>query len=60
MIKVGKRQKLKMINIFTEEGKINKNAPNQYVGMDRFEARKKIIEKVNLLGDKLISYKKNV
>ena len=24
---VGKRHKLKIINIFTEEGKINKNAP---------------------------------
>jgi len=43
---VGKRQKLKMINIFTEEGKINKNAPSEYIGMDRFEARKKIIEKL--------------
>ena len=38
---VGKRQKLKTINIFTEEGKINKNTPNEYIGMDRFEARKK-------------------
>ena len=43
---VGKRQKLKSINIFTEDGKINKNAPKEYVGLDRFEARKKIIEKL--------------
>jgi len=43
---VGKRRKLKMINIFTEEGKINKNAPSEYIGMDRFEARKKVIEKL--------------
>ena len=46
---VGERQKLKKINIFTEEGKINKNAPKEYMGMDRFEARKKIIEKLSEL-----------
>ena len=46
---VGKRQKLKTINIFTEDGKINKNAPNEYVGMDRFEVRKKIIQKLSEL-----------
>ena len=43
---VGKRQNLKIINIFTEDGKINKNAPDEYIGMDRFEARKKIITKL--------------
>ena len=37
---VGRRQKLKSINIFTENGKINNNAPNEYIGLDRFEARK--------------------
>ena len=46
---VGKRQKLKSINIFTEEGKINNNAPNEYVGLDRFEARKKIIKQLSEL-----------
>jgi len=46
---VGERQKLKKINIFTEEGKINKNAPKEYIGMDRFEARKRIIEKLSEL-----------
>ena len=48
---VGKRNKLEIINIFTEDGKINENAPSDYVGLDRFEARKKIL---NDLGDKLI------
>ena len=48
---VGKRNKLEIINIFTEDGKINENAPSDYVGLDRFEARKKIL---NELGDKLI------
>jgi len=46
---VGKRQKLKTINIFTDEGKINKNAPDRYLGLDRFEARKKILEELSEL-----------
>ncbi len=46
---VGIRQKLKMINIFTEDGKINKNAPNEYVGMDRFLARNNILKKLSEL-----------
>ena len=46
---VGKRHKLKSINIFTEDGKINNNAPNEYIGLDRFEARKKIIDKLKEL-----------
>ena len=47
---VGKRNKLKIINIFTEEGKINENAPNKYFGLDRFDARKKILEDLSNLG----------
>ena len=41
---VGKRNKLEIINIFTEEGKINNNGPRDFVGLDRFDARKKILE----------------
>ena len=43
---VGKRQKLDSINIFTNEGKINKNAPEKYIGLNRLEARKKILEEL--------------
>ena len=43
---VGKRNKLEIINIFTEDGKINKNSIPQYVGLDRFEARKKILNEL--------------
>ena len=39
---VGKRNNLEIINIFSEDGKINNNAISSYVGLDRFEARKKI------------------
>ena len=35
-----------IINIFTEEGKINNNAPQDYVGLDRFDARKKLLEEL--------------
>jgi valyl-tRNA synthetase len=38
---VGQRNNLEIINIFTEAGKINQNAPKDYIGLDRFEARKK-------------------
>ena len=40
---MGQRNKLEIINIFTEDGKINKNAPDSYIGLDRVEARKKIL-----------------
>ncbi|MGA1112849.1 MAG: valine--tRNA ligase [Candidatus Pelagibacter sp.] len=43
---VGQRNNLEIINIFTEDGKINENAPNDYIGLDRFEARKKIIREL--------------
>ncbi len=41
---VGQRNNLEIINIFTAEGKINENAPHQFFGLDRFEARKKLIK----------------
>ena len=49
---VGLRHDLEKINIFTIDAKINKNAPQPYQGLDRFEARKNIVadlESQNLL-----------
>ncbi len=43
---VGKRNKLEIINIFTEDGKVNNNTISSYVGLDRFEARKKILNEL--------------
>ena len=40
---VGVRNKLEILNVFTDDGKINKNAPSEFVGLDRFQARKKIL-----------------
>jgi len=44
---VGKRNKLEIINVLTEDGKINKNAPSNYIGLDIFSARKKILEELS-------------
>lgn len=41
---MGKRHNLPMINILTKEAKINGNAPEQLQGLDRFDARKKVVE----------------
>jgi len=46
---VGKRNKLEIINIFEKDGKINQNGINSYVGLDRFEARKKIVNELKIL-----------
>ncbi|WP_018983365.1 valine--tRNA ligase [Salinimonas chungwhensis] len=40
---MGKRHDLPMINVLTADAKINDEAPEAYRGMDRFEARKKIV-----------------
>ena len=40
---VGKRNNLPMINIFDINAHLNDNAPEGYVGMERFAARKKIL-----------------
>ena len=40
---VGERHNLEKINIFTADAIINDLAPKQYQGLDRFDARKKII-----------------
>ena len=46
---VGKRNKLEIINILEKDGKINKNGCKGYVGLDRFEARKKIVNELKNL-----------
>jgi valyl-tRNA synthetase len=47
---VGKRNNLAMINILDRDAKINENAPVEYQGMDRFDARKKVVEEFEALG----------
>jgi valyl-tRNA synthetase len=40
---IGQRHGLDSVNILTLDAKINDNAPKQYRGMDRYEARKRIL-----------------
>ena len=51
---IGKRHGLELINILTEDGTLNSIVPPDFVGLDRFEARKKIITELankGLLGE---------
>ena len=47
---VGQRHNLPLISILTLDAKINDNAPEKYRGLDRFEARKVIVEDLDALG----------
>ncbi|HJR14283.1 MAG TPA: valine--tRNA ligase [Rhodanobacteraceae bacterium] len=40
---IGQRHKLDSINILTLDAKVNGNAPEKYRGLDRYEARKRIL-----------------
>jgi valyl-tRNA synthetase len=40
---VGRRHKLEAINIFTPDARLNDTVPETYRGLDRFEARKRIV-----------------
>ncbi len=56
---IGKRHKLEFINIFEKNGKLNKSTPKEFIGLDRFEARAKIIKilKDNKLLEKIDNIK---
>lgn len=47
---VGKRNDLPMHNIFTAEANINDEAPEKYQGMERYAARKQIVNDLQELG----------
>ncbi len=47
---MGERHGLQKINIFNDDAQINANAPGQYQGLDRFEARKRIVKDLEALG----------
>jgi valyl-tRNA synthetase len=44
---MGQRHNLELINILTDDAKINDMVESDYIGMDRFEARKQIIKDLN-------------
>jgi valyl-tRNA synthetase len=47
---MGRRHNLEVINIFNEDATTNENVPEDLKGMDRFEVRKKVVEKFEKLG----------
>ena len=47
---VGSRHDLPLINVFTAEASMNDEVPQKYQGMDRFEARKQVVQDLKALG----------
>ena len=47
---MGKRHSLPMINILTDDAKINDESPEAYRGLDRFDARKQIVADLDAQG----------
>jgi valyl-tRNA synthetase len=47
---IGKRHQLPIINVLDPNAGLNENAPEAYRGLDRFEARRKIVEDLESLG----------
>lgn len=46
---VGKRHDLPLINVFTNDAKLNDQAPEAYRGLDRFDARKQLVAELQAL-----------
>jgi valyl-tRNA synthetase len=59
---MGQRHKLEIVNIFNPDATTNKNVPDWLQGLDRFEARKKIVEwfEKNNLMEKIEDYQNKV
>jgi len=47
---MGKRHDLEFINIFNEDATLNDKVPEKFIGLDRFDARKLVIEELNAQG----------
>ena len=47
---VGKRHGLEMINVFDRDANMNDNVPEAYRGLDRFEARKRVVADLEAAG----------
>jgi len=47
---VGKRHHLKMVNVMDANAHLNENVPEAYQGMDRFDARDKVVAEMDALG----------
>ncbi|MFQ5984721.1 MAG: valine--tRNA ligase, partial [Alphaproteobacteria bacterium] len=49
-IEVGRRRGLEMVNIFDATAHLNDNVPEAYRGLDRFEARKRVVKDLEAQG----------
>ncbi len=47
---MGIRNNLETVNIFTPEAKTNENVPEEFQNLDRYDARKKVVDKLEELG----------
>ena len=59
---MGQRHKLEIVNILNDDASLNENVPKEFVGLDRFEARKKVVarfEELELLA-KVENYQNKV
>jgi valyl-tRNA synthetase len=59
---MGERHKLEIINILNDDASLNHNVPEEFRGLDRFEARKKIVVRFEEFGllEKVEDYQNNV
>ena len=59
---MGQRNNLEIINIMSPNASLNNNVPDSYKGLDRYEARKKIIEELESLNliDQIENYSHQV
>lgn len=59
---MGMRHKLEIINIFNEDATTNGNVPREFRKLDRYEARKKVVSRLEELGlvHKIEDYTNNV
>jgi valyl-tRNA synthetase len=47
---VGRRHGLEMVNVLDRDARINENGPAAYCGLDRYEARKRVVAEFESLG----------
>ncbi len=59
---IGKRHNLELLNILNEDGSLNENCPKEFQGIDRFEARKKVVQLLKEKGflEKIEDYKTTI
>ncbi|MAV64321.1 MAG: valine--tRNA ligase [Pelagibacteraceae bacterium TMED237] len=59
---MGKRNNLDIINIMNKDASLNDMVPKDYIGLDRYDARRKVIEQLETIGliDKVEDYNHQV